>query len=140
MHTNTLIRRLLRPLEPLGWRGRVPIVAGQLQDDAYQRWRVFGCPKQTFDLMGQVPSTGRALALHCAASVIMYKLHQPSGQQVEHELVKAEKGYLKEMQAGRIEQELLQPHGFRPQSLDRSPKGDFHFSSNAVFRWQTSHC
>ena len=28
----------------------------------------------------------------------MYKLHQPSGQQVEHELVKAEKGYLKEMQ------------------------------------------
>ncbi|CAE7894725.1 Dnah1, partial [Symbiodinium microadriaticum] len=40
------------------------------EDDAYQRWRVFGCPKQTFDLMGQV----------------------------EHELVKAEKGYLKEMQ------------------------------------------
>ncbi|CAJ1398655.1 unnamed protein product [Effrenium voratum] len=39
-------------------------------DDAYQRWRVYACPKQTFDLMGQV----------------------------EHELVKAEKGYLKDMQ------------------------------------------
>ena len=42
----------------------------ELQDDAYQRWRVFACPKQTFDLMAQV----------------------------EQELAKAEKGYLKDMQ------------------------------------------
>ena len=31
------------------WTPRAPPV----EDDAYQRWRVFGCPKQTFDLMAQ---------------------------------------------------------------------------------------
>lgn len=39
-------------------------------DDFHQRWRVFACPKQTFDLMAQV----------------------------EQELAKAEKGYFKDMQ------------------------------------------
>lgn len=67
------------------------------KDDAYQRWRVFACPKQTFDLMAQA-TWHLGYSHKCDGFPCLYLLGQ-----VEQDLAKAEKGYLKEMQQAQRE-------------------------------------